>query len=207
MVTINMSKGEIMEKIQLIKELRRRTNVSLSQCKRVLIQKNYDIEEAIIGLQKLGEVNKAKRAQKETNAGRLQCYLHHDGRIAVLVEVNCETDISARTNEFCEFCENLTLQVASEDPEYLSVNDIPDKVIAKQREIFAAQVPKDVPKNKVAHIINGKLKKWFGQVCLVDQKSIIIDKKTVEQMRSDLVQQLDENVIIKRFVRWELGDE
>jgi len=196
-----------MEKLQLIRELRQRTSASLSLCKRALVQSNWDIEEAIINLQKMGEISKAKRAGKATNAGMLYTYLHHNNQIAVLIEVNCETEFSARTDEFCEFCENLALHIASEAPDYLSVNDIPERVLTKQREIFAAQVPEKVSENKVEHIINGKLKKWFGQVCLVEQKSVTVNKKTIEQMRADLVQQISENVIIKRFIRWELGDE
>lgn len=196
-----------MEKLQLIRELRQRTNVSLSLCKRALVQSDWDVEEAIVNLQKMGEVGKAKRAGKATNAGMLYTYLHHNNQIAVLVEVNCETEFSARTDQFREFCENLALHIASEAPDYLSVNDIPEDVMIKQREIFAAQVPDKASESKVEHIINGKLKKWFGQVCLVEQKSVTVDKKTIEQMRADLVQQISENVIIKRFIRWELGDE
>lgn len=195
-----------MQKLQLIRELRQRTNVSLSLCKRALIQSDWDIDGAIVNLQKMGEVSKVKRSSKVTNAGRLHSYLHHNSRIAVLVEVNCETEASACTDVFREFCENLSLHIASESPDYLSVNDIPEKILVKQREIFAAQVPESVAEIKVEHIINGKLKKWFRQVCLVEQKSVTIDKKTIEQMRADLVQQISENVIIKRFVRWELGE-
>lgn len=194
-----------MEKLQLIKELRQRTDVSLGLCKKVLEQSDWDVDGAILCLQKLGEISKAKRAGKVTDAGLLHSYLHHNNQIAVLVEVNCETSFSARTDQFHEFCENLALQVASEAPDYLSINDISDKTLAKQKEIFTGQVPKNVPTNKIEHIINGKLKKWFGQVCLVEQKSVIVDKKTIEQMRADLVQKIGENVIIKRFVRWELG--
>ena len=195
-----------MQKLQLIKELRERTSVSLHLCKKALEQTNYDVEEAIVALQKMGELRAAKRAGKQTNAGKIQVYLHHNGSIAVLVEVNCETDFSARSEPFVEFCESLALQIASASPDYLSVNDIPDDVMSKQREIFAAQVPPKVPENKVDHIINGKLKKWFADVCLVEQKSVIVEKRTIEQMRSDLVQKIGENVVIKRFVRWELGD-
>lgn len=195
-----------MQKIQVIKELRERTSVGLGLCKKALEQSNWNVDEAIVCLQKMGEVGKTKRAGKETNNGLVQTYMHHDGRIAVLVEVNCESDFSARSDPFKEFCDNLTLQIAGASPDYLSVNDIPADVLAGQREIFAAQVPERVPKNKIEHIINGKLKKWFGQVCLVDQKSVIVDKKTIEQLRADLVQMIGENVIIKRFVRWELGD-
>jgi len=195
-----------MEKIQLIKELRERTSVSLAFCKQALIKANWDVESAIVELQKMGELRKSKRAGQATNAGQIKSYVHHNGQIGVLVEVNCETDFSSRSEPFMEFCENLSLQIASSSPDYLSVNDIPEKVMTKQREIFLAQVPKKVPENKVEHIINGKLKKWFAEVCLVDQKSVIVDKRTVEEMRSDLVQVIGENVIIKRFVRWELGE-
>ena len=199
-----------MQKLQLIRELRERTSVSLSLCKRSLVQTDYDIEEAIVALQKMGEASKVKRSGKSAKEGRVvtkvHTYNHHNNKIAVMVEVNCETEASARTDQFIEFCENLTLQVASAAPDYLSVNDIPEAVMAKQREIFSAQVPKGVPEGKVDHVINGKLKKWFGEVCLVDQKSVMVNKKTVEQLRSDLVQQIEENVVIKRFVRWELGE-
>jgi len=193
-----------MSNIDKIRELRERTSVSLALCKGALTKSNWDVEEAIIVLQKMGELRKGKRAAKVTNAGLIKSYVHHNGQIGVLVEVNCETDFSARSEPFSEFCENLSLQIASAAPDYLSVNEIPDNVMAKQKEIFLAQVPEKVPENRVEHIINGKLKKWFADVCLVDQKSVMVDKMTIEQMRANLVQQIGENVIVKRFVRWDL---
>jgi len=193
-------------RIKLIKELRQRTSISLRICREVLNQSDWNIEDAIVILQKMGEVNKVNKLNK-SKAGVLHTYLHHNNKVAVLLEVNCATDAVANTDKFQQFCENVALHIASESPDYLSVNDIPVHVIDKQREIFLAQVPSHIPPHKVEHVINGKLKKWFGRVVLVEQKSIIVNKKTIEQMRIDLVQQLKENIIIRRFIRWELGDD
>jgi len=195
-------------KVKKLKELRARTKgIGLFYCKKSLEESDWDIEEAVVLLQKWGELKVDKRARKETNHGLIYSYVHHNNQVAAMVEVNCESDFAACNQLFRDFCEALAMQVVSASPEYLSVNEIPAAVLAKQTEIFAAQVPEKVPEDRIPNIINGKLSKWFGQVCLVDQQSVIEKKMTIEQLRARLVQQIGENVVIKRFARWEIGDE
>lgn len=191
--------------IKDIKELRNRTNISLDLCKKALLEAGT-IEEAIVLLQKWGELRSAKAAQNEAREGLIYSYTHHNGKTACLVEINCQTDFASRSSEFKTFCENVALQIAATNPKYLSVNDIPDAVIEKQKEICLAQIPEKMPEDKRPHILNGKLKKWFGEVCLVDQKSVIESGKTVEQLRAELVTKISENVVIRRFVNWTIGE-
>ena len=191
--------------ISLIKELRARTHVSLGKCKKALEQTNGDIETAIVELQKAGLLKVAERSKKEAKEGQIFTYVH-GCKIGVMVEVNCETDFSARNELFTNFCEAVALQIAAMNPPYLSTSDVPDDIEKQQREIFLAQVPPKAPENKIEHIVNNKMKKWYGEVCLLDQKSVVdSNNKTIEQLRADLVMQIGENVVVRRFMRWELG--
>lgn len=190
--------------IEKIRELRDRTNVGLSDCKKALKTAHGDIEKAIIELKKQGKIKAAKMRSKEAKEGRLYTYLHHDGKNACMVEVNCQTDFSANTDQFEAFCEAVALQIISMEPEWLTSADVPDEVVQVQREIFSTQVAK-VPDDKKEHVINQKLKKWFSEVCLMDQKAVTASGKTIEGLREELVQQIQENVIVKRYVHWKLG--
>lgn len=190
--------------IEKIRELRDRTNVGLSDCKKALKTAHGDIEKAIIELKKQGKIKAAKMRSKEAKEGRLYTYLHHDGKNACMVEVNCQTDFSANTDQFESFCEAVALQIISMEPEWLTSADVPDEVVQVQREIFSTQVAK-VPDDKKEHVINQKLKKWFSEVCLMDQKAVTASGKTIEGLREELVQQIQENVIVKRYVHWKLG--
>jgi elongation factor Ts len=192
--------------VKLIRELRERTHVGLDKCKKALDESKGDVEKAIVVLQKMGLVKVKDKARRDTKEGHLFSYTHSNGKIAVLLEVNCESDFSARNELFRAFCEGVGLQIVAMNPQYLTSGDVPDDVVADQRDIFKAQVPPGAPENKVEHIINGKMRKWYGDVCLMDQKSVVVQgNKTIEQLRADLVMQISENVIVKRFVRWELG--
>lgn len=189
--------------IEKLKEIRERSGAGMMMCKSALTESHGNIEDALIILQKKGLAG-VKEKQGETNEGLIYAYTHSNGKMFAAVEVSCETDFSARTNEFSEFVELVTLQVASMDPKYLSSGDVPEDILNKQRIIFKAQI-KNVPEDKVEHVINGKMKKWFSETCLMDQKSVAIPGgKTIEQLRADLVMKVKENVLIKRFVRWEM---
>lgn len=195
-----------MSDINAIKEVRERSGVGLGECKSALEEAYGDVEEALVVLQKRGVIRVAKSASKEANEGYIYSYTHSNGKVAVLAEVNCQTDFSAHNETFREFCEQVGLQIAAMNPKYLTSGDVPEDVLNKQRDIFRAQVLDKVPDNKVDHIINGKLKKWFGEICLMDQKSVLVTGKTVEQLRADLVMKIKENIVVKRFVRWEVGE-
>lgn len=190
--------------IDKIKELRSRTFISLGKCKKALTEADGDVDKAIELLQKWGELRQPKAKNEDVKEGQIYSYTH-DGKIGVMVEVNCQTESAARHELFTAFCEAVALQVAAMAPKYLASSDVPQDEDKKQREIFAAQVPSKVPEDKIDHIINGKMKKWFGEVCLLEQKSIVENGKTIDQLRAALVMQLNEDIVVKRFIRWELG--
>ena len=192
--------------IDKIKEVRSRSGVSLGKCKKALVEAHGNVEDALIVLKKLGLLNAEKKRGRETNEGKIYPYIHSDGKMGVLVEVTCETDFSARSEVFNKFCENVVLQIAAMAPKYLTSGDISEVDDTRKRDIFQAQVPKNAPEGRVPHILNGKMKKWYSEVCLMDQKSVVASKKTVEELRADLVMQIGENVLVKRFVRWEVGE-
>jgi len=190
--------------MEKIRELRQRTNVGLADCKKALETARGDVEKAIVELKKAGKIKAAKMRSKEAKEGRIYTYLHHDGKQACMVEVNCQTDFSANTDQFEAFCEAVALQIISMEPEWLTSADVPDDIVAVQREIFETQVTK-VPDDKKEHVVNQKLKKWFYEVCLMDQKAVTASNKTIEGLREELVQQIQENVVVKRYVHWKLG--
>jgi elongation factor Ts len=190
--------------IEKIRELRERTNVGLADCKKALQAAHGDVEKAIIELKKGGKIKAAKMRSKEAKEGKLYTYLHHDGKNACMVEVNCQTDFSANTDQFETFCEAVALQIISMEPQWLTSADVPEDVVQVQREIFQTQLGK-VPDDKKEHVINQKLKKWFSEVCLMDQKAVTESGKTIEALREELVQQIQENVVVKRYVHWKLG--
>lgn len=192
--------------IEKIKQLRNATHVSLTKCKEALELVNWDVKDAIVELQKMGVLKAQASSSRAAREGVIKTYVHPGGRVAVMVEVNCETDFTARNELFEKFCENLSLQITAMNPVFLSTCDIPEEIDQKQRDIFRAQASGEVPENKVEHVINGKMKKWYSEVCLMEQKSVVDDSgSTVEQCRANLVMQTGENIVVKRFVRWELG--
>lgn len=192
--------------ISKIKELRDRTFVGLDKCKTALLATNGNIEEAVIYLQKQGLADSAKKADRTTGEGLINSYVHM-GRIGVLCEIGCETDFCSRSDLFKAFTELVSMQVAAMNPLYVSKDSVPENVLRDQMDIFSEQL-KDKLANKPEQVVNkmleGKLNKWLADVCLLDQEVVDGSKKTVEQLRSELVAKLGENVVIKRFVRWEL---
>lgn len=194
-----------MTNIEKIREVRERSGVGLGKCKAALEKVGGNVEEALVQLQKDGLL-KAASNRKETKEGYIYNYVHPDNRLFAIVEVNCQTDFCARNAELREFAETCGMQVASMAPKYLSSGDVPEDILTSQREIFKAQVPEKVSADKVGHIINGKMKKWFSEVCLMDQKSVVVPGNTIEQLRAALVMKVGENVVVRRFIRWKVGE-
>lgn len=190
-----------------IKELRERTNISLAKCKQAIELSNGNIDEAIVWLQKQGLTDSSKKSGRTANEGLIHSYIHM-GKVGVLLEVNCETDFASRSEHFKKFADNVALQIAAMSPEYVSVNLVPENLIAEQKEIFLAQMNnggKPKPQNIIDKMLAGKLDKYFSEICVLNQTSVMDSSKTIEQMRIELVSQLGENVIIRRFTRWEIG--
>jgi elongation factor Ts len=195
-----------MNPLDKVKEVRARSNVSLSACKRAITMTNGDVEQALALLKKEGLLKAADKAGRIATQGKLHSYIHGGGSKAALVEINCETDFAAKSTEFAEFCELVGLQIVGMSPTYLSQADVPNRVLGEQLETFFHQTPTDKPDAIRAKIADGKLGKWYSEVCLLDQECAAQPGKTIEQLRVELIAKIGENVEVRRFVRWELGE-
>ena len=194
--------------IDLIKELRDRTGAGVLACREALEETNGDLEEAVALLRERGLAAAALRADRETHDGVLELYNHGDGRVGVIVEVNCETDFVARTEEFRHFAHEMALQIAATSPRWLRVEDIPEAVIEEERQnarIWARE--SDKPENVIERIVEGRLGKFYDDNCLLRQPYIRDDAKTVDELLKEMIAATGENVTIRRFVRWTVGEE
>jgi elongation factor Ts len=194
---------------QQVKNLRSKTGAGFMECKQALKETGGDFEKAIEYLRKKGIATAAKKAGRETSQGLIHSYIHGNGRIGVLLEINCETDFVARVDKFKELAKDMAMQIAAFNPIYVNREDIPKNIIEKEKEIYKSQVEDDKkPPQIVDKIVTGKLEKnFFEKVCLLEQPFIRDDKKTIKDVITENIASLGENVNIKRFVRFELGED
>lgn len=193
--------------MELIKALRERTAAGIVDCKKALEETGGDVDKAVEYLIRKG-LAKVKQKGKEALEGLIYSYVHPGGRVGVLVEVNCNTDFVARTKEFQEFTENVAMQIAAMAPLYISAEDVPPDEIEKQKEVFRQQTKEmKKPEKVVEKIVDGKMKKWFEEVCLLNQPFIKDDKKTIDSLRGELISKTGENIQVRRFVRYALGEK
>lgn len=192
----------------LVKELREKTGAGMMDCKKALEEAGGDIEVATAELRKKGLADAAKRAGRAANEGLVDSYIHANGRVGVLVEVNCETDFVARTDQFKAFVHDVALHIAALKPQFVSIDEVPEEYAASERAIFEDQV-KDIPEKAREKAVEGKLKKQLSSLCLLEQEYVRDqgEKKprTVERLRVDIAAALGENITIRRFVVFELG--
>ncbi len=192
---------------QLTKELRDRTGVGMMDCKKALEETDGQLDQAVELLQKRGLAKAAKKSGRIAAEGCVQAYIHGAGKIGVLLEVNCETDFAARSADFRTFVDDVAMHVAAMSPAYLKQDEIPAAEVDHQREIFQAQQAESGKKPEiVVKIVDGQIGKWKSEICLMDQLFVKDDKKTIDQVRTELVAKIGENITIRRFVRWELGE-
>ena len=191
---------------KMVMELREKTGAGMMDCKKALQEVGGDIEQAKTVLRKKGLADAAKRTARATNAGAVASYIHLGGRIGVLIEVNCETDFVARLDDFQTLVKDLSMQVAASAPRYVAREDVPEEVVAREKEIYASQIT-GKPENIVEKIITGKLDKFYQQVCLLEQPFIREDKKSVGELVKNFVAKTGENCQVRRFVRFELGED
>jgi len=190
-----------------VKELRERTGAGMMDCKRALEECGGDMEKAIEYLRKKGLATAAKKAGRVAKEGLVHAYIHGGGRIGVLIEVNCETDFVAKTEEFRQLVHDLAMQVAASRPEYISREDVPEEVINKEKEILTAQaLAEGKPQNIVEKIVEGRLEKFFKEVCLLEQPFIKDMEKTVKNVITEAIARLGENIVVRRFARFEVGE-
>jgi len=196
--------------IEDIKELRRKTGAGFSDCKKALHSCNSDINKAMDWLKQQGLSQMAKRADRDAGEGQVASYVHTGNRIGVLVEVNTETDFSARSEVFSRFVKDLTLHITAMNPHCISEENLPETLLQKQKEIFHKQALKEGKNEKALDkIIQGRLEKWKKEVCLMDQvfvrPSSDENEVTVRDALAELTNQIREKIVIRRFVRYELG--
>ena len=192
---------------ELVKQLRDITGAGMMECKKALTETSGDIEKAVDALRKSGIAKAEKRADRAASQGRVDSYIH-DGRLGVLVEVNCETDFVARTDDFKGLCKDLAMQAAAAGAEFVRREEVPAERIAREREIYAAQMEGEKkPANIMEKILDGKVNKFYSEICLLEQPFIKDDKKTVNDLVKETAAKTGENIVVRRFVRFRLGAE
>jgi len=190
---------------ELVKKLREKTGAGIVDVKEALEESKGDEEKAIEILRKKGEAIAQKKQDREISQGMIACYVHSDNKAAALVQLNCETDFVARNDEFKQLGRDLAMQVVAMNPQYLSPEEIPQEVIEKEREIILEQLKDEKkPKEVLEKIVEGKLNKFFEEVCLLKQKFIKDDKKKIEDLLTEKIAKIGENIKISRFVRFSL---
>jgi len=190
----------------MVKELREKTGAGMMDCKEALTKCSGDFEKAIDHLRKKGMSAATKRSSKAAKDGVIASYIHMGGKIGVLVELNCETDFVAKTDDFRLLAKELTMHIAAANPRYLKSEDIPPDILEREKEIYRSQALAEKKPEKIwDKIIEGKLKKYYEDVCLMDQKFIKDTALTVGTLLSNMIAKTGENIIIRRFVRFQLG--
>jgi elongation factor Ts len=191
----------------LVKELRERTNAGFADCRAALVEAEGDIEKAISVLRKKGQAAAAKKAQREASEGLVGSYIHAGGKIGVLVEINCESDFVARTNEFQQLCHDIAMHIAALDPRYVRREEVTPEMLEKEREIYSAQAKATgKPEAVIEKIVNGKMEKFYEENCLYEQHYIKDESVTIGEMITQAVAKLGENMGIRRFVRFKVGE-
>ena len=193
--------------IDMIKELREKTGCGIMDCRAALQASNGDMEAAIVELREKGLKKAEKRANREASEGRLEVYIHSEGRLVVLVEVNSETDFVAKSDSFKELSHEIALQIAAAAPKYISEADVPAEVIEEEKAIITARVREEgKPEAIIPKIVDGFMKKFMDENVLLNQKYVRDESKTIADLINDKVAALGERVVVRRFVRWALGE-
>jgi elongation factor Ts len=189
-----------------VKQLREKTGAGMMDCKTALTESGGDFDKAVDYLRKKGLASAAKRAGRAARDGMIGHYIHMGGKVGVLVEVNCETDFVARTEDFQVLAKELAMHIAAADPRYVKREDIPAEVLDKEKEIYRATAPSGKKPEVVEKIVEGKLESYYAQVCLLDQPSVRDPNVSIKQMITDAVAKMGENITVSRFVRFKLGE-
>lgn len=190
---------------KVVKQLREKTNAGMMDCKRALEEAGGDLAKAETILRTKGIASASKKASRATKEGIVASYIHLQGKVGVLVEVNCETDFVAKNENFRSFVKDITLHIAAAHPLYVSRDDVPGKLIEAEREIYKAQV-KGKPANVTEKIVDGKLDKFYSTVCLLEQGFIKNPDVTIKDLLSAKIAELGENIVIRRFTRYLVGE-
>ena len=191
----------------MVKQLREKTGVGIMDCKEALSQSNGDIDNAVDFLRKKGLATAQKRAGRAMSEGLIQPYIHMGGKLGVLVEINSETDFVAKNDDFKEFAKNIAMHIAATNPVGIASDDVPEEVINKEKEIYRAQaIELGKPENVIDKIVEGKLNKFYKDSCLLNQVYVRNSDVNISDLLNDLIAKMGENITIKRFVRFQIGD-
>jgi elongation factor Ts len=191
----------------MVKELRGRTGAGMMDCKKALAECNEDMEKAVDFLREKGLAAAAKKAGRIAAEGLVEAYIHGAGKIGVLVEVNCETDFVAKTPEYKELCRDIAMQVAASNPEFIKREDVPADYIEREKEVLKAQaINEGKPENIAEKMVLGRIEKYYKEVCLLEQPFIKDTDKTVQQLLTEKISIIGENISIRRFARFQVGE-
>jgi elongation factor Ts len=191
----------------MIKDLRERTGAGMADCKKALQEVEGDVDKAIDYLRKKGLAKAAKKAGREATEGAVVSYIHGGGRIGVLVEINCETDFVARNDDFQAFTRDVAMQIAAMNPLFVRKEEVGDDFVAREREVLLAKAKESgKPEPVVQKMVDGQIAKWLKEICLLDQSFVKNPDKTIDQLQQELIAKIGENIKVRRFVRFELGE-
>jgi elongation factor Ts len=192
----------------MVKQLREKTGAGMMDCKHALVECDADIDKAVDFLRKKGLATARKRAGRAMSEGIIQSYIHMGGKLGVLVEVNCETDFVAKNDDFVNFAKNIAMHIAATNPLSIQAEDVPEEIVSREKEIYKSQaLETGKPENVISKIVDGKLKKFFTENCLIKQAYVRDPDMTVEDLLNELIAKIGENITIKRFVRFQIGEQ
>ena len=192
----------------MVKQLREKTGAPMMNCKKALVESNGDIEKAVTYLREKNLVTVSKKAGRETTEGIISSYIHPGSKLGVMLELNCETDFVAQNDDFKELSKNIVMHIAALSPLYTTKEDVDPDIIEKEKEIYITQAKNSGKPEKVwDKIVTGRMEKFFSEVCLMEQTYIKDDKLTITDVINELISKLGENISIKRFIRYQLGEE
>lgn len=192
----------------MVKQLREKSGAGMMDCKQALVECDADIDKAVDFLRKKGLATAQKRAGRAMTEGTIQSYIHMGGKLGVLVEVNCETDFVAKNEDFIQFTKNIAMHIAATNPLGLRAEDVPEETVQRERDIYQAQaLETGKPENVITKIVDGKMNKFFKENCLLNQPYVRDPDLTVEDVLNELIAKIGENITIRRFVRFQTGEE
>ncbi len=193
---------------KIVKDLREKTGAGMMDCKKALVETKGDIDKAIDYLRKSGVAKAEKKGDRSAKEGIVFSYIHQGGRLGVLIELNCETDFVAKTDGFNELANNIAMQIAATNPISISRDDIDENFLSKEKEIFHQQaVSSGKPENVISKIVEGRIEKFYSEICLFDQQYIREPDRKISDLFNETIATLGENIVIKRFVRYAIGEE
>ncbi|ACB85011.1 translation elongation factor Ts [Natranaerobius thermophilus] len=196
-----------MVKAAQVKELREKSGAGMMDCKKALKESDGDMDKAMEYLKEKGLASAKKKADRTTTEGRVESYIHLGGKIGVLIEVNCETDFVASNDEFKQFTKDIAMQVAASAPQYISRDEVPQEEVEKERERLKQQaIDEGKPEHVVDQIVDGKMDKYYEEICLLDQPFVKDPDKSVDELKKEKIAKIGENISVRRFVRYELGE-